>query len=144
MLKDKRLEQFQCIAIGKGKLPKYPHLLHIPYIQDRNLIAKYYAAADILLYPALADNFPSVVIESLLSGTPVVAYDVGGLKEQIRDGIDGRIAPPGDYEKFIASILETLQRDSNQEEISGRASKEFSSKTMLAGYARIYENLLKN
>jgi putative colanic acid biosynthesis glycosyltransferase len=143
ILRDKRLEQFQCIAIGKGKLPKYPHLLHIPYVRNVALISKYYASADVLVYPALADNFPSVVIESLLSGTPVIAYDAGGLKEQIRESIDGQIVAPGDYERYIASLIEILKNPPDSQEISNHAAKAFSKKTMLAEYIRAYEDMLK-
>ncbi len=49
----------------------------------------YYRAADVLLHPARYEGYGLVALESLAAGTPVVATDVGGLRDAVRDGIDG-------------------------------------------------------
>jgi glycosyltransferase involved in cell wall biosynthesis len=56
---------------------------HRPFERDVLRMASYYRAADVYLHAALADNFPTAVLESLACGTPVIATDVGGIPEQV-------------------------------------------------------------
>lgn len=54
-----------------------------------------YSAADVLVHPALADNLPLVVQESIACGTPVISFDVGGLSDLVRPGVTGWLAAQG-------------------------------------------------
>ena len=56
----------------------------IDIVKDDYLLAAVYSAADLFVHPALADNLPNGVLESLACGTPVVAFDVGGVAEAVR------------------------------------------------------------
>jgi glycosyltransferase involved in cell wall biosynthesis len=60
------------------------HVIHRPYERDIRNVAAYYRASDVYLHPARADTFPTTVIESLASGIPVVATDIGGIPEQVK------------------------------------------------------------
>ncbi len=143
LFNDERLADVQFIAVGNGTLPSNPRLTALPYTRDKNELAEYYAAADVYLHPALADNFPSVVIESLLCGTPVVAYDVGGLREQLRDGLDGQIAAPSNYEAFVGGIVHIFTQTPATQAISSRACNEFSADRMRDQYLEIYREIIK-
>lgn len=57
---------------------------HRPFERDVLRMASYYRSADAYLHAALADNFPTAVLESLACGTPVIATDVGGIPEQVK------------------------------------------------------------
>src|SRR6202011_265504 len=48
-----------------------------------------YAAADVFLHPSVEDNFPLMVLESLSCGTPVIAFDVGGVADSVRHACHG-------------------------------------------------------
>lgn len=67
-------------------------------------IARVYAAADAFVLPSLEDNLPNTVMESLACGTPVVAFNTGGIPEMIEHKKTGYLA---DY-KSIDSILQGL------------------------------------
>ncbi|WP_091178381.1 glycosyltransferase family 4 protein [Microlunatus flavus] len=61
---------------------------------------------DVATLPSRDDPFPLVVLESMLLGTPVVAFDVGGVAQQVGDG--GRVVPAEDVDAFAAAVTELL------------------------------------
>jgi glycosyltransferase involved in cell wall biosynthesis len=61
---------------------------------------------DLLTLPSRDDPFPLVVLEAMLLGTPVVAFGVGGVPQQIGDA--GRVVPPGDVAAFADEVVALL------------------------------------
>ncbi len=66
------------------------------YQRDPQQVARFYQAADVYLHAARAENFPCTILEALASGTPVIATAVGGIPEQVNEGVTGFLVPPGD------------------------------------------------
>ena len=65
-----------------------------------------------LLFPLRSpEGFPSVVIESMVSGTPVIAYSISGVREIIKDGINGFLIEPGNIEAMAEAIKKVDQID---------------------------------
>jgi glycosyltransferase involved in cell wall biosynthesis len=62
-------------------------------------------SSDILVLPSHEEANPRVIIEAFALGTPVIASDVGGVKEQVLDGESGVLVPHGDVEKLRDAIL---------------------------------------
>lgn len=83
---------------------------YIGYQSDVERVAAIYQAADLFLHAARADNFPLTILESLSCGVPVVATDVGGIREQIDDGMNGFLVAPGDSQGIAQRALQ-LMRD---------------------------------
>lgn len=81
-----------------------------------------YNAADILIAPSLADNFPSVITESMLTGTPCAAFDVGGIPDLIRHKENGYLVRYKDPEDLACGI-QWLLNDSDPAELSANAIK---------------------
>ena len=82
-------------------------------IKDDQLLAVMYSAADVFVHPALADNLPNGVLESLACGTPVVAFDVGGVSDAVRPMQTGYLArdkDAGDLAHGIGLILDDPER----------------------------------
>lgn len=67
---------------------KYPQVHFTGYLPDEEL-ARWYAAADVFVFPSLTDTFGNVMLEALASGTPVAAHGVTGPVDFIQDGITG-------------------------------------------------------
>jgi glycosyltransferase involved in cell wall biosynthesis len=57
---------------------------------------QWYRAADVFVLPSEFDNSPNVVLEAMASGLPVVATEVGGLRQYVRPGTNGDLVPAGD------------------------------------------------
>jgi glycosyltransferase involved in cell wall biosynthesis len=67
------------------------------------------AALDVLVLPSIRSEAASQVIpQALAVGTPVVATDVGGSGELVRDGDTGRLVPPADAAALATAILDCL------------------------------------
>jgi glycosyltransferase involved in cell wall biosynthesis len=77
----------------------------LPFTSNRHELADAYAAADITLFPSRAENYPLTTLESMSAGTPVVAFDVGGIPEQIDHLQTGWLAPDGDVTSLRDGIL---------------------------------------
>ncbi len=83
-----------------------PHgrILFVPYVEDRHRLAKYYQAADVYVHAARSEVWGKTITEAMGCGTPVVATAVGGIPEQIEDGVTGFLTPPGDAKSMAARI----------------------------------------
>jgi glycosyltransferase involved in cell wall biosynthesis len=71
-------------------------------------MAEYFAASDILLYPTLADNCTLVVLEAIACGTPVIAFNTGGVPElvdQMKSGYVVEYKNSNDFANGIALFL---------------------------------------
>jgi len=82
----------------------------LPILSQADLAVQYRRAA-VHVIPALDEGLGLTAVESLLSETPVVGFDSGGLPDIVRDGETGRLVPAGD-EPALASALDQLMSDS--------------------------------
>jgi colanic acid/amylovoran biosynthesis glycosyltransferase len=57
-----------------------------------------------LLLPSLDEGLPTVVLEAMASGVPVVATDCGGVSEALTDGVEGLVVPPRDSDALAAAL----------------------------------------
>ena len=76
---------------------------HVGFLSTENL-AKMYRAADLYLSPSLEDAGPSMVVQSLSCGTPVIAFEMGVAPEEIMHKKTGYIARLGDVKDFVKGI----------------------------------------
>lgn len=83
------------------------------YIKTTEDLCRYYSAADLLIYLGLEDNLPNVILESMACGTPVLAFNTGGIGDMITDGVTGDLVPCGDVTNF-AGRLAALLSDSKK------------------------------
>ncbi|AKB45101.1 glycosyltransferase [Methanosarcina vacuolata] len=114
------------LALGETAPPEkigHTKVQFIPYQKDPVKIARYYQAADMYIHASLADTFPNTILESLACGTPVIATKVGGIPEQIEDGITGFLVPAGDGDLMAARINDLLQNDYLRKKFGQKASE---------------------
>jgi glycosyltransferase involved in cell wall biosynthesis len=94
----------------------------VAYLKDPEVVASYYQAADVYVHAAHADTFPNTVLEALACGTPVVATSVGGIPEQIEEGVTGFLTPPGDARAMAARIVQLLSDNALRERFAAAAA----------------------
>jgi glycosyltransferase involved in cell wall biosynthesis len=66
-------------------------------------------AFDLFVLPSRLEGFPATIVEAMLAGVPIVATDVGSVREQLRDGETGWIVPPEDPPALAAAIAAALE-----------------------------------
>jgi glycosyltransferase involved in cell wall biosynthesis len=76
--------------------------------QPRGELGERYRWADVTCVPSLQDVLPTVVLESLIAGTPVVGSAVGGIPSMVQTDVNGLLVSPGDA-GTLASALRRLQ-----------------------------------
>jgi teichuronic acid biosynthesis glycosyltransferase TuaC len=72
----------------------------------RAAVASFMSRSACLLLPSRSEGLPLVVIEALACGTPVIASDVGGLRELVRTATAGYLVRPGDVEELAAALID--------------------------------------
>lgn len=75
---------------------------------DSKAVQKMYKCADVAVFPSTYEPFGIVALESMLSGTPTVVSDVGGLNEIIEHGVDGMKSYAGNPNSIADSVLALL------------------------------------
>jgi glycosyltransferase involved in cell wall biosynthesis len=109
-------------------------------------VAGYYRLFDAFLLPSVNEGTPVSAIESLASGTPVVATRVGGVPDVVTDGVDGFLFEPGDTEvaaeRLAALALDPELRRRLGEAGRVRARKRYSVERLVDDVDRLYRSLL--
>jgi glycosyltransferase involved in cell wall biosynthesis len=88
------------------------------------MLAKAYAAADVFACPSVEDSGPMMINESMMSGTPVVAFRMGVAEDLIEDGASGIIASLGDTRDFAAGLQSVLLWDTPRRAIASAHCRE--------------------
>ncbi len=86
-------------------LGEHVRIAYIGDLHEESAIAEVLSAMDAFVVPSLEENYPNVIIESLLCGTPVIGFGCGGIPEQIDDGHQGLVVRPvGDVPALAGAI----------------------------------------
>lgn len=86
-----------------------------------------------------------VVLESMTAGTPMIASQVEGIPEVIRDGVDGLIVPPNSPHELACAVKRFVNREVSytaiRESAIRRQRELFSAEAMAQGVAGVYRRL---
>lgn len=139
-------ENYAIIMVGlsKKQIENLPNgIIGIQRTQNVHELTQIYSSADIFINTTYEDNYPTVNLEAIACGTPVITYNTGGSPESISP-LTGRIVEKGNINKVIESIHELEQFDRKQlkEDCLKDAAVHFDNVQCFNKYIELYKNIL--
>ena len=115
-------------------------------VQDASSLALLYAASDVFVAPSRQDNLPNTIVETLASGTPAVAFNIGGMPDMIDHQQNGFLAQPFDAAELAAGISWVLATNAESGRLREAARKKVEDTFTIGHQVRactaLYEDLL--
>jgi len=119
---------------------------HVHFDGGVTNLRQHLAGADIFVLPSRSEGFSNAIIEAMASSLPVVATDVGGNGEAVKDGITGFLVPSEDPDALSAAILRLLSNPIQAKAMgaAGRnlVAERFTTEAMMNQIAGAYRSLL--
>lgn len=142
------------VIAGEGELMKSMHLLaeelgigsQTFFLGRCDRISELLSITDVAVLSSLYEGFANAVLEYMAAACPVVATDVGGIREAVVDGETGYLVEAGDHIAMAARILRLLAapQQARAMGILGQqiVKQRFSSETQVHAVTSLYEHLL--
>jgi glycosyltransferase involved in cell wall biosynthesis len=137
------------LTMGSGhfKVPqRYPHI-HFGKIASDELQALIYRASDVFIIPSLEESFGQTALEAVACGTVVVGFEVGGIVDIVKNGLNGKLVERGNLAALSQAILDLLNfselRASWKETTEVWVSERFSYKKNASKYVSLYQELMR-
>ena len=134
-------KEFRIVLVGTNEKIEQQLPDNIIGIRKTNSVEELieiYSAADFLVNPTREDNFPTVNIESLACGTPVITFETNGSPE-ILDTTCGVVVPYGDTDSLERVILRLANERQFRVESCIARSKRYQRDELFKEYVKIYE-----
>ena len=137
-------EDFEIIMVGlsANQIKKLPAGIRgIQRTQSVNELAKLYSDSDVLINPTYADTFPTVNLEAMACGTPVITYRTGGSPEAV-DEKTGIVVEQGDIDSLADAIRKMKEHPLSSADCRKRAEEHFDKDKCFEKYIELYDELL--
>jgi len=110
---------------------------------DYQDLLRTYVSSKAVVYPSIwPEPFGRVVAEAQLLGTPVVASDIGGIREIVENNVTGYLSRPGDPKDLSDKIVLTLERTWNKDLISRKTFEKFNDQLFLRRIKDVIKKVL--
>ena len=145
-LRKKMPNDIQLVVVGvtsKQKRLLTDGMVGIERTENVHQLAMLYSAARVLVNPTYEDNFPTINLESMSCGTPVVAYDTGGCKEAITSET-GIIVETGNIDSLSKGVhyyIDINNYGKVSQNCRTRAKTHFNQNKVFKRYISFYENI---
>ncbi|MCK4797080.1 MAG: glycosyltransferase [Spirochaetes bacterium] len=147
LIEEKKLKLICIGNVGKNfRKIKIP-IINLGYKKDNKELVNAYNAADIFVLPSLEDNLPNTMLESMACSTPVISFNIGGMKDVIIDGKNGKIVTAYNTEEFAEAIIELVKNNDLRKSMSLRcreyALNNFQLKHQANRYIKLFNEVIK-
>lgn len=137
-------DQYVIILVGlkENQLKILPScIIGITRTESQQELAEFYSMADVFCNMTYLDTFPTVNLESLACGTPVITYKTGGSPEAI-DEHTGVVVEQGNIEQLVEAIHHLQKNPLSSSDCRKRAEDNFNKDKCFEKYINLYESLL--
>jgi glycosyltransferase involved in cell wall biosynthesis len=133
-------------TVGKksSDIEQNQNLLELGSVSDERLMSAVYSAADVFVIPSLMDNLPNTVLESLMCGTPVIGFPIGGIPDMVQNGVNGYLTD----EISVLSLKKTIDKflanpDAfDRHQIRNIAVQKYALEVQAKAYKELFQNIL--
>jgi len=101
-----------------------------------------YSAHDVFLFPSLVEGLPSVLLEAMASGIPVITTETCGMQDVVEDGFNGLLVPPADAHAIEEAVLR-LAASSEFRQSLGQAAQQTMARYTWERSAKLLEELFR-
>jgi N-acetyl-alpha-D-glucosaminyl L-malate synthase BshA len=119
----------------------------VVFLGKQESIAEILSISDLMLLPSETESFGLVALEAMACEVPVIASDVGGIPEVVRDGQDGFLAQPGDVDTMAAKAIEILGTDGRRAAMGANARRQatqhFCAQKIIDRYEDFYDRIIR-
>jgi len=142
------------LLVGKGALKEELKILcvnlkvekNVIFAGERSDIPEILSLIDIFVLPSIREGLPLAVLEAMDCGKAIIATNVGGIPEVIKDGVSGILVSPKDPEALHSAMNELLDDRGKMEKMGYEGKKicgkNFSSKAMVDRVEELYDKLV--
>ena len=142
-LADTLPKDYQVVLIGtddKTDAVLPDSIISIHRTQNRQELAEIYSAADVFVNPTREDTYPTVNMEALACGTPVLTFRTGGSPEML-DETCGSVVECDDIEALEKEIIRICTEKPYSKEACINKAKEFDKNERFKEYLKLYERI---
>lgn len=137
-------DKFATVLVGLKKeqiktLP--PNIIGITRTESQQELAEFYSVADVFCNMTYLDTFPTVNLEALACGTPVITYRTGGSPEAV-DENTGVVVEQGDLSSLAKVIYKLKDNPLSAEECRKRAEIYFDKDKCFEEYIKLYDSFI--
>ena len=141
------LQNLQLVVFGQ-LAPQSPAQLGFPvhytgHLHDDLSLRALYSAADVMVIPSRQDNLPNTGLEAHACGTPVVAFNTGGLPDIVVDRVTGALAEPFEPASLAAAIRWMLEDPERRKTFGHSARQRAVQLWNPARVAQMYEQVFE-
>jgi glycosyltransferase involved in cell wall biosynthesis len=142
-LASRLLDDYRIVLIGTDDctdkiLPR--NIISIHRTQNQRELAEIYSAADVFVNPTREENYPTVNMEALACGTPVVTFRTGGSPEML-DETCGSVVDCDDVDALEKEIIRICEERPYSAEACLKKAKEFDKNERFKEYVELYEGI---
>lgn len=139
------------LLFGNGMiegLPDHVTVHPLGYLADETALRVAYAAADLYIHPARADNLPNTVLEAMACGTPTLGFSIGGMPDMVEEGVSGWLVEGCTGEALGAGLLKLLADPGTlracRARTRSRACERFALKRQAMAHLELYRDLMES
>jgi len=138
----KRLhDNYQIVLVGTDdKIDRIlpDNIISIHRTKNQTELAEIYTAADLFVNPTREDNYPTVNMESIACGTPVLTFNTGGSPEML-DENTGDVVECDDIDALFDKIISITQSKKYDSNLCRNKAKQFNKDDKFKEYLKLYE-----
>ena len=142
------------LLIGEGKLKTETVALvsqmelsqNVVFLGRRSDVQQIMSCCQVLVLPSLIEGLPGVILESFVNKLPVVAYNVGGIKEVVVDQKTGWLVDADNETEFLKALKESLSLSTEtiRENAYSLVSYNYTNKSIAKRFFEFYQKALEN